>query len=173
MRFGLLACTVGALTLLPSVASAQCEAGPRVAMTDLVRMGRSQLLALYGSSEAGNVPQGYVAGRGFDPSRPLAPARSWLLSRTLWQGKLFLDDSHMVNVVMRKERVPGAVYVAESWYDGRPAIIIDYTGSWWYAERYRDEFRELCPGVYLGLTYKRCPQKVVMFFALDARCGGR
>ena len=102
-------CAVGALTLLPAVASAQCEPTPQLAMTDLVRLGRCQLLALYGSSDAGTIPQGFVAGRAFDPSRPLAPARSWLLSRTLWQGKVFLDDSHLVNIVMRKERVPGAV----------------------------------------------------------------
>lgn len=93
------------------------------------------------------------------------------MSRTLWQGKVFLDDAHMVNRVLGSERVPGAVFVGESWFDGRPAVIIDYTGSWWYAARYRDEFREVSPGVYLGLTYKRCPQPTLaIFFALDARC---
>lgn len=157
------------LTLLVPAAAL----GQDWSMDQLVHMNRCQLLALYAGAEAGQVPQGFLPGRAMrHPGRPLTPPRAALLSRTLWQGKIFLDDAHMINKVMGKEKVPGAVYVAESWYDGKPSIIIDYTDSWWYAAPYRDEFREVSPGTYLGLTYRReCPQpELRAFFVLDGRC---
>lgn len=142
-------------------------------MEQLVRMTKCQLLALYSNGAAGPIPHGFMNGRMIqNPGRLLTPARATLVNKTIWQGKIFLDDEHMINKAFGKEVVPGAVYVAESWYDGKPSIIIDYTGSWWYAARFRDEFREIAPGTYLGLTYERkCCPELRVFFALEAACG--
>jgi len=178
MRTAFLCCATFALGLFPLPAFAQeaVPLQPTVCSTEqLVRMDRCQLLALYTNAEPGAVPHGYAPGRAiFNPGSPLTVTRSRLTSH-VWQGKVFLDDAHMINKVFGHEAVTGAVCFGESWYDGKRSIIIDYTGSWWYAARYRDEFREVAPGIYLGLTYeRRCPQpELKVFFALDARCGCR
>src|SRR2546421_327244 len=64
----------------------------------------------------------------------------------------------------------GNVYHDTSWYDGRPALILDYADTSLVYKKYRDEIREVAPGLYLGLMYKRrCPQpKFKMYFALQA-----
>src|SRR5438477_10921094 len=86
MRTHLLACAIAVAALLPASAQEIGSAAPNYTVTEIVRMNRCQLLGLYASAETGETPQGYVPGRAFDPGRLLAPARSWLLSRTLWQG---------------------------------------------------------------------------------------
>ncbi len=141
-------------------------------MDQLVRMDRCQLLALYANAEMGPIPNGYTPGRAiFNPGRPLTMARARLTSKTLWQGKTFLDDDHLVNKVCGIRAINAVVYRGESWYDGKPSIVIDYKDSGWPACRYRDEIREVSPGIYLGLMYeRRAPQpELKVFFTLDAR----
>jgi hypothetical protein len=69
------------------------------------------------------------------------------------------------------EAVRAGVYVGESWLDGRPALVMDYCGLSRLFPDVRDELREVAPGLFLGLTYRRdCPgPRLVTFFALDAR----
>jgi hypothetical protein len=77
----------------------------------------------------------------------------------------------MRNRVLGLRVVPAGVFYGESWFDGGPAIILDYAGTSRLFPDVRDEMREVAPGLYLGLTYRRdCPQpKLLTFFALDAR----
>ncbi len=145
-------------------------------MDQLVRMNHCQLLTLYANAETGPIPHGYTPGLAiFSPGRPLTMAKARLTSKTLWQGKTFFDDDHLVNKVCGLQAINAAVYRGASWYDGRPSIIIDYTDSRWPASHYRDEIREVSPGIYLGLMYeRRCPQPALkVFFTLDAREGCR
>ena len=140
-------------------------------MEQLVLMNRCQLLTLYANSETGPIPNGYTPGLAiFNPGRPLTMARARLTSKTLWQGKTFLDD-HLVNKVCGLQAFNAAVYLGASWYDGKPSIVIDYQDLKWPASRYRDEIREVSPGIYLGLMFeRRCPQpELKVFFTLDAR----
>ena len=53
--------------------------------------------------------------------------------------------------------------------NSKPSVIFDYaTGPKW-AQKARDEVREIAPGLYLGIMYFRdCPcPKMGMFFALE------
>ena len=162
--------------LLAPTASADETAPPVGSMDELVRMDRCQLLALYVNAAPGPVPHGYTPGRAiFNPGGCLTVARSRLTHATTWQGKVFLDDCHMINKAFGIQAVNGDVFVGPSWYDGKPAIIIDYADSLRLVARYRDEFRAVAPGLYLGLTYERsCPQpELKVFFTLDAHCACR
>jgi hypothetical protein len=93
-------------------------------------------------------------------------------ARLLWQGKDFQDDGLMRNRVCGLRVSPAKVYVAESWLDGRPSVVMDYRGMPGLLFRgARDEIREVAPGIYLGLMYKPrdAGPELAMFFALDAR----
>jgi len=45
------------------------------------------------------------------------------------------------------------VYRDESWFDGKEAIILDYSKTSLVAHWIRDEIREVAPGLYLGIVY--------------------
>ncbi|MGI8729918.1 MAG: hypothetical protein ACR2LK_08005, partial [Solirubrobacteraceae bacterium] len=51
--------------------------------------------------------------------------------------------------------VRAKVYREESWFDGKDAIILDYSKSSLLARGIRDEIREVAPGLYLGIVYVR------------------
>ncbi|HLZ07113.1 MAG TPA: hypothetical protein VKT80_00875, partial [Chloroflexota bacterium] len=73
-----------------------------------------------------------------------------------WQGKVFDPD----NGVLRNEILPiglkaivARVYPSASWFDGKPAIILDYSQTSLVAHWIRDEIRLVAPGLYLGIVY--------------------
>ena len=65
----------------------------------------------------------------------------------------------------------GKVYAGPSWLDGNPSMILDYEGTSKVYANYRDEIRQVTPGLYLGLMYDRttAPPNLKMYFAFDSR----
>ena len=61
--------------------------------------------------------------------------------------------------------IAAAVYKQDSWYDGEPCIVLDYSKTSIVAHMVRDEIREIAPGVYLGLVF--WGRRHVLDFALD------
>jgi hypothetical protein len=45
------------------------------------------------------------------------------------------------------------VYIAPSWFDQKPAVILDYSKSSLVAQKVRDEIREVSPGLFLGIVF--------------------
>ncbi len=45
------------------------------------------------------------------------------------------------------------VYYAESWFDQKEAIILDYRETSLLARWIRDEIRLVAPGLYLGIVF--------------------
>jgi hypothetical protein len=141
---------------------------------DLVRMSECQLLDLYRQAEPGPIPCGYTPGKMISkPGSKTTVLKSRLVGCSLWQGKNFDDNGIMTNRMFGARFIKGEVGMGESWIDGRPSIIIDYSQTSRIFRPYRDEIREVCPGIYLGVMFKRdcCCPTIVTFFALDARCG--
>jgi len=138
----------------------------------LLQMEPSALDDLYRRSPAAAVPAGKVKGRVLKyPGTRLAKPAS-RVARLVWQGKVFKGDEAMaVNRFFGLRMIEGRLYQGESWLDGGPALILDYQGTSRVYNAYRDEIREVGPGLYLGLMYERIqPQpKFKMYFALDAR----
>ena len=89
----------------------------------------------------------------------------------VWQGKYF-DNDVMTNRFFGVKFIKGQVTCEDSWIDGKPVNAIDYSGTSFLFKNYRDEFREVAPGIYLGVMWKRgeCNPKLLTWFAIDARC---
>ncbi len=91
----------------------------------------------------------------------------------LWKGKVIRPDGVMINRgPLGLKAVKARIFVGDSWLDGRPTLVMDYCGMSRLFADVRDELREVAPGLYLGLTYRRdCPSpRLAMFFVLDTRC---
>jgi hypothetical protein len=51
------------------------------------------------------------------------------------------------------QAIAAAVYKQDSWFDGDPCIVLDYSKTSLVARQIRDEIREIAPGVFLGLVF--------------------
>ena len=162
--------------LLAIVAAVLCLtsksfAAPPQAVRELVRSDSEQLDALFAAGTVNDLPTGFLPGRVIvDPGSRRTAAKSRRMS-LLWQGKVFHGDGTAHNRVFGVTAVPMTVYPGESWHDGAPAIIVDYSNSWRIFRNVRDEIREVSPGLYLGRTFvqKRSGTEQVAMFVLASR----
>ena len=103
-----------------------------------------------------------------------APAACWpgwlpqVSYALLWRGKVVNARKGRLKNLISALSVPAiaaAVYKQDSWYDGKPCIVLDYSKTSLVAHMVRDEIREVAPGVYLGLVF--WGRRHVLDFALD------
>jgi len=138
-------------------------------LDDLVRLGPVSLERLYRASPPAPIPTGKVKGRPIVlPGSALAVPAS-RAGRVLWQGKIFDPTAGTaVNRFFGLPMIRGELSHGRSWLDGRPALILDYQRTSLVYARYRDELREVAPGLMLGLMFDRSgPEpEPAMFFAL-------
>ncbi len=145
-------------------------------LEQLVRMSPAELERLYAQGTVGPTPIGKVQGQALiDPGTRLAVPKA-RVSRLIWQGKVFhADGSTAVNKFFGVRAIKADVYNAESWRDGRPALILDYSRTSYLYRPYRDEIREIAPGLYLGLMFDRTTSPapdLKMYFAFAYRPNG-
>lgn len=138
---------------------------------DLMSLDPGQLQSLYRSASCATIPPGKLRGRVFPyPGTKIGRPAS-KMARLIWQGKVVRPDGSMaVNRFFGVRAIQGRLYQGESWLDGGPALILDYQETSRVYARYRDEIREVAPGVYLGLMYERTQPAPMLktYFALDA-----
>lgn len=145
---------------------------PITSIDQLLKMDRGSLDFVYQSSNAAPMPVGKVKGRvilfpGTGMTRPASK-----VARLMWQGKIFKNEQSMaVNRFFGLRVIKANVYQDRSWLDGKPSLILDYSQTSRLYAPYRDEIREVGPGIFLGLMYSRTqPDPTLkMYFALDAR----
>lgn len=150
-------------------ALAQSGAPPLTSQT-LLRMSGPELDALYGQGTAVGIPPGRVRGTAI-----LAPGarRNELMAlgtRLVWQGKVFqTGNATAINRFFGLPVVRAQVYQDQSWYDGAPSLVLDYSQTSRVYARYRDEIRLVAPGLFLGRMYDRTtsPPGLRMYFALE------
>ena len=97
----------------------------------------------------------------------LAAALSYAL---LWRGKIVnAREGRLKNLItpLAIGAIEATVYKQNSWYDGKPCIVLDYSKTSFVAHKIRDEIREIAPGVFLGLVF--WGRRHVLDFALDFR----
>jgi hypothetical protein len=124
---------------------------------DLIDMSQAELDDLFRSAEPGPIPDGEGDGTViFAPDTPVSDTAAKLAHLLAWKGKVF--DAAAGE--LRNEIGPtGAlairakVYVEDSWFDGKPAIVLDYSKTSLVAHWIRDEIRQVAPGLYLGIVY--------------------
>ena len=139
-------------------------------LDDLVRLGPIELERLYRQAPPAPIPTGKIKGQPVVlPGSALAVPAS-RAGRSVWQGKIFDPDAGMaVNRFFGLPVIRGELSYGHSWLDGRPALILDYERTSRVYARYRDEIREVAPGLLLGLMYERTQPRPsqAMYFALD------
>jgi hypothetical protein len=128
-----------------------------VTLEDLTTMSQTQLDDLFRSSPMGEIPDGDADGTaivapGTDIEGPIL-----LLVRTLaWQGKVvYRPQGYLFNKVgpLGFHLVKARMYAAPSWFDSKPAIVLDYSKTSLIARKVRDEIREVSDGTFLGIVY--------------------
>jgi hypothetical protein len=125
--------------------------------TQLLSMTQKQLDDLFSSSPAGDIPSGEAAGTAIiAPGTIFSQEIASLINVFGWQGKTF-DAAHGT---LRNRITPfglnaivAQVYKADSWFDGKQCIVLDYSQTSLVAGRIRDEIRQIEPGFYLGLVF--------------------
>jgi hypothetical protein len=132
---------------------------PPVTESVLLRMSNRALDDLFRSSPSGPVPSGdmrgtLVAFSGTPLAKPLA-VLTYLFG---WQGKV-VDSSRgtLVNKITPwgVRAVKAVVSVDDSWVDGGPCVLIDYSRTSFVARMVRDEIRLVGPQLYLGVVWLR------------------
>ncbi len=145
---------------------------PALTSSQLLRMSGPELEALYRQGQAVGIPAGRIRGTAIlapGTRRNQAMAKS---TRLVWQGKVFDPaGSSAVNRFFGLPLVRAQVYQDQSWLDGAPALVLDYSRTSRVYAQNRDEIRQVAPGLFLGLMYARTlPQPGLrMYFALEAQ----
>ena len=135
----------------------------------LVPLTRDELARLFGSGRAGEVPAGHgrgtvLLGAGGAASR-LAAAACYAIA---WRGKVVnARQGRLKNILtpLNIAAIAAAVYKQDSWVDGAPCIVLDYSKTSLVARMIRDEIREIAPGVFLGVVF--WGRRHILDFALD------
>jgi hypothetical protein len=93
-------------------------------------------------------------------------------TRLVWQGKVFDPaGATAVNRFFGLPMIRAQVSQDQSWLDGAPALVLDYSQTSRIYAQNRDEIRQVAPGLFLGLMYARTsPQPTFrMYFALEVQ----
>jgi len=123
----------------------------------LLSMSTQELDQLFGSSPAGDIPNGEAQGTAIlSPGTKFSKEIAEIINLFGWKGKTF-DAAHgtLTNRILALgvNAIVAQVYKAESWFDGNECIVLDYSKTSLVAEHIRDEIRQIGSGMYLGLVY--------------------
>jgi hypothetical protein len=128
-----------------------------VTLNDLTTMSQADLDDLFRRGPMGDIPDGDASGTVIlAPGTEVEGPALWLARWLAWQGKVFYRSrGYLFNKVgpFGFHLVKAAVYTAPSWFDGQPAIILDYSRTSLLAHQVRDEIREVSPATYLGIVF--------------------
>jgi hypothetical protein len=128
-----------------------------ITLNDLSTMSQTELDDLFRRSPMGDIPDGDAIGSAIvAPGTELQGLTMQLARWLAWQGKVFYRSrGELVNKVspLGVHLFRAKVYQAPSWFDGQPAIILDYSKLSLLARKVRDEIREVSPGTYLGIVW--------------------
>lgn len=165
---------LGSAFFASTVSAEEPADSPALCVCQLVRMSRDELDSVYRNGTLPTIPAGKVRGTAIpSPGSSFTPARS-KATKVVWQGKVFDPCcGTATNKFFGIRAVKANVYAGESWMDGKPALILDYSQTSIIYADVRDEIREVGPGLYLGAMYEErcCGPRLKMYFVLEATCG--
>ncbi len=163
------------LSVNPAQAAAEeSERARRRTYEGLTNLSACELEQLYASACPGEMPVGFLRGRLLILVNFPMPRFSVWGSGFGWKGKHIGHDGTFINQFTFRRRISSKAVIKESFFDGKPSIVMDYPPGTPLFENIRDEFREVCPGLYLGLIYRRCPKEFIGYMCLQVdpkKCG--
>ena len=126
-------------------------------VAQLLAMSSKELDDLFGSSPAGEIPNGEADGTAIiSQDTKFSPEIASLINIFTWKGKTF-DAAHgtLTNRILAfgLNAIVAQVYKAPSLFDNKECIVLDYSHTSLLAKHIRDEIRLIGPGQYLGLVY--------------------
>jgi hypothetical protein len=128
-----------------------------ITLSDLTIMSQTELDDLFRRSSIDEIPDGDALGTAIvAPDSEVEGPILWLARWLAWQGKVFYRaQGYLLNKVgpLGTHLIKAKVYKAPSWFDGQPAIILDYSRTSLLAHKVRDEIREVSPGTFLGIVF--------------------
>ena len=128
-----------------------------VTLQDLTSMSQSELDDLFRNAPISEIPNGDAQGTAIvAPGSDLELPILWFTRWLAWQGKyVYRAQGYLLNKVgpFGFHLIKARVYKAPSWFDAKPAIILDYSQTSLVAHKVRDEIREVGPGTFLGIVY--------------------
>ena len=146
-------------------------AAPVLSLDQLAQMSWPDLEQMYRAAEAGNTPEGYLAGKAlYCPCDRFSGMRS-KVSGAIWRGKVFdCTGCTLINQWCGFQAIRANVYQGPSWLDGKTSLVMDYSATSRVWADVRDEVREVAPGLYLGRMYrlKATGPEFQFYFALQA-----
>ncbi len=138
---------------------------------------RDELDDIYRQAKPGAIPAGDTKGTAIAVAFGSGHAKivATIAKLFAWQGKVFdmfppdLERGILINKItpFSLTFVVAKVYRDDSWLDGEPTIVIDYSTTSFIAKKIRDEIREVEPGVYLGKVW--WGKTRILDFALTAK----
>ena len=128
-----------------------------VTLQDLTSLSQAGLDDLFRQAPLSEIPDGDAQGTaivapGTELELPILLFARWLA----WQGKfVYRAQGYLLNKVgpLGFHLIKARVYIAPSWFDSKPAIILDYSQTSLVAHKVRDEIREVSSGTFLGIVY--------------------
>lgn len=133
-----------------------------IAVQDWVGMTREELDEIYRRASPGDLPRGDMRGTAIlIAGSAFARAFARFARLFAWQGKVFylLPPEYRTGALVNKVTpfsltfIVATVYRDKSWMDGEETIVLDYSKTSFFAQKIRDEIREVEPGVYLGKVW--------------------
>jgi hypothetical protein len=141
--------------------------------SQFLHMSDQQLDELFGKSPAGKIPEGEGAGTAIiKPGSDVSDDIARFIHLFTWKGKVFDPATGTLKnkiLPLGHKAIIAKVYEADSWFDKKPCIVLDYSKTSLIAKWIRDEIREVAPGIYLGIVY--WGEKKLIHFALKFPAG--
>lgn len=120
-------------------------------------MPKAELDQIFRASPPGPIPAGTSHGTAMLlPGSVLDGLLQLVVRAFFWKGKVFSPATgDLLNRIgpLGTLLIRAKVYPDSSWFDGGPAIILDYSATSVVARSIRDEIRQVAPAVYLGQIY--------------------
>jgi hypothetical protein len=121
------------------------------------RMKPDELDQQFRAGAPAPIPAGKSRGTAIIfPGSAITGALAVLARMLFWKGKVFSTRTGDLKNRLGPFGLLGIrakVYQDQSWFDKRPAIILDYSKTSFLAQKIRDEIRQVAPGVYLGQVF--------------------
>ncbi|HEY1763392.1 MAG TPA: hypothetical protein VGF85_00620, partial [Opitutaceae bacterium] len=143
--------------LLAAAPLALRAADTPASLNDLLGKSKADLDALFLAAPAGPIPEGNAQGEAviWSTSGFFSRLFAHFVDDFAWQGKVFSRHPDGTTTLLNKlgpdgqRAVEAKVYATQSWLDGKPCIVLDYSQSTAWARPIRDEIRLVDPEHHL------------------------
>ena len=134
----------------------------------LAHTSPEELDELFRESPAGATPNGKCDGTAIAfAGTEFADVAAKVGHLLAWRGKVFdAERGVLINRItpLDLNAVRANVYRADSWFDQKECIVLDYSETSLLAHCVRDEIREVADGLYLGLVFWK--RRRIIYFTL-------